>query len=130
MSTPIELYKDGKEEERKKWEEEHKPVHDAVRIDEASMGEPWSEFGKWFVDKFYHGYSMMEVLLASQRPGGSQEMIDEMQAEIHDNTFTEFDYKTVCDAMDQMQCYADMDKEKVKAYLKLCIGKAISTENW
>ncbi len=100
----------------------------AIFIDEASMGEPWNEFGKWFVDKYYNGYSMLEVLTSTRN--GTQKDIDKMQDEIFDNPLKEFDYQTVCNAMDSMKCHTNMDKQKVKDYLKICVGKSISTENW
>lgn len=97
-------------------------------IDEASMGEPWTEFGKWFVEKYYNGYSMIETLLMSRH--GGQEKVDEMQSAILDSVFTETDYEAVCIALEKMQTKADLDKEKLKEYLKKCIGNHISTENW
>lgn len=130
LSTPDSMFGVGGKETDwdaiNKWHEEHKPVHEAVFIDEASMGESWHEFGKWFVDHFYNGHGMIAVLTLAK----TQEEIDKMQNEIFDKPLTFFDYKMICEAMDQMECHEKMDKGKVKDYLNKCIGKSISTENW
>lgn len=100
----------------------------AICIDEASMGEPWTEFGKWFVEKYYNGYSMLETLVMTRN--GSQDDVDKMQSAILDTKFTEVDYEAVCIALEKMQTKPDLNKEKLKEYLKKCIGNSISTENW
>lgn len=100
----------------------------AIFIDEASMGEPHNEFGKWFVNKYYNGYSMIETLVLSKNE--SQEKVDELQNKIFDNPLTTVDYENICNAVDKMKCHKDMNKNTFKKYIKSCIGKSISTENW
>jgi len=107
--------------------ERRKPKREACFIDEASMGDPWNEFGKWFVQRYNnHAYD----LLATVAFAHNQEQVDKMSHEVGDLTFTESDYKAVEDALKTMQVHQNLDKEKVLEYLKDTIGLHIATENW
>lgn len=99
-----------------------KPQKEAMFIDEASMGESWSEFGKWFVERYYQGMTMVEkVMIAGS---GIQEET------FMGREFLETDFESIKIALKNLKTHKDFDKSKVLAYLQECIGKHISTENW
>lgn len=88
----------------------------AVFIDECSMGEPWSDFGKWFQERFCKGPSMLEQVMGKKD---------------HDwMVLSEQDIISIKDALGKMKTHKDIDKDKLIKYLESHIGKHISTENW
>lgn len=91
------------------------PEHQAYMIDEASMGDPWTEFGNWFVSRYCKAPGIFEQLAG---------VTD------HNYTlFTETDYAAVEDALQSMT-HSIEDTKKFMLYMKNLIGKHISTENW
>jgi len=132
MMIPTEFYKKSDEMDKdafdKLLEEEHKkrkPVVEAVCIDEASMGDPWTSFGSWFVDRFYSGPSMAESIMVATS-GGDQHSLELFRGQV----FSQADFEAVKKQMDETG-YADSEKAPmVLEYLQKCIGKQISTENW
>ena len=88
----------------------------AFFIDEASMGEPWHEFGRWFMSRFCTAPSMFDQL-----------------AGIKDHDFTcvtQTDFFAVRHALKNMECHENLDKKKLIDFVRAHIGKHISTENW
>ena len=88
---------------------------DAYQIDETSMGEPWTEFGKWFGSRFCKAPGILEQLHGITGHKWS--------------IFTEVDYKEVEKALIKME-NTIKDKKEFLVYMKKLIGKNISTENW
>lgn len=89
---------------------------DAFFIDETSMGEPWSDFGKWFGGRYCGAPGVMQ-----QRAGIRE----------HDYIeFTEADFAGVEKALSEMDTHKNLDKLSLLDYLRDHIGKHISTENW
>lgn len=101
--------------------EDRKPTKDAVFIDEASMGEPWSEFGKWFVERYYQGMTMVEQIMTAGHV---------KQESFMGREYTETDFESVKIALKKMTTHKNLDESKVLTYLQDCIGKHVSTENW
>ena len=88
----------------------------AFFIDETSMGEPWSDFGKWFGRRY------------CREPG----ILDKL-AGIKEHNYIELtgaDFKGIEKALEEMSIHKDLDKDKLLNYIKKHIGKHISTENW
>lgn len=88
----------------------------AVFVDECSMGQPSSEFGDWFADRYCGIPTIIEQMYG--------------HCETSFRVFTEEDHVAVELAMKNRRCHQDMDKVKVMKYLKEHIGKEIATENW
>lgn len=87
---------------------------DAFWIDECSMGDPWTEFGKWFGERYCKSASILEQLQGFEGH--------------HWLTLTEPDYNSIKEALSTMK--NDVDTNKLLIYIKEHIGKQISTENW
>ena len=88
----------------------------AFFVDETSMGEPWSEFGKWFI----------------QRYRGAPDILQQMNG-IKDHTYIELtsaDMDGIVTAVGTMGCHEDLEEQMFFEYIKEHIGKHISTENW
>lgn len=84
----------------------------AVHIDETSMGEPWTEFGKWFGERYCKAPGILEQM------HGIKE---------HDYIlFTQEDADACKHALERME-HTDYVKPEVFDAL---VGKHISTENW
>ncbi len=108
-------------------QEKIKPKREAFKIDEASMGDPWTEFGKWFVERFNnHVYGLADVLMMAK----NQDDINRMQHEVGSQIFTEADYLSVEKALETMVKRPDLNKQEALDYLKGSIGLHIATENW
>lgn len=127
MNPSFEVVEKTPVEERTALYEKHKPEIPAFQIDEASMGDPWNDFGKWFVQRYYDGPSMLESILTVQR-GMPQEQSREMLS-FKSGEFSQTDLEGIKIALKQKKSY-DFDHKKLIEYLEKCIGKHISTENW
>lgn len=88
----------------------------AFFVDECSMGDPWSKFGKWFQERYCKGPSMLQQLAGIN--------------EHHYMELTEIDVTGIMTALTKMKSHKNLDIPKLKVYLKEHIGKHISTENW
>jgi len=93
-----------------------KGMDKALFIDEASMGEPHSAFGKWFVKRYCTASSMIEQLQGIK--------------EHRYMLFTSSDLKGIEDAIDKLETHKKLDKSNVIQWLQDHISKHISTENW
>ena len=84
----------------------------AVFIDEASMGEAWTEFGRWFQDRYCRAPGLFEQLYGLTE---------------HDYTlFTQADLDAVKTALETMEHHPEISLADFKPF----VGKHISTENW
>jgi hypothetical protein len=88
----------------------------AVFIDETSMGEPHSEFGKWFQERYCGAPDIFAQLAGIKEHSFS--------------TLVVADTISIEKAIDTMTCHESMDKAAVKEYIRLHVGCGISTENW
>ena len=84
----------------------------AIQIDETSMGEPWTEFGKWFGQRY------------CKAPGLAEQMMG-----IKEHDFVEFTPE------DALACKAALERMEHADYVEPSafdglVGKHISTENW
>lgn len=90
-------------------------------IDECSMGEPLSEFGRWFNDRF------------SGFPSMAEQMLDPRSENVNTHNFTlvtDSDCVAVSYALSQMKYHIKLDKTELVNYMTNHRGKHISTENW
>ena len=87
----------------------------AFCIDEASMGEPWTEFGKWFISRFCKAPDLIQILTG--------------RTEHNWTLFTKVDFTAIKEALNNME-HAIKDEKKFLLYMKNLVGKHISTENW
>ena len=106
------------------------PVETAICIGEASMGDPGekNEFANWFISRYYSGMTMLEELSAR---GLTKELKDDML--FQHEAFNETDLVACEHALKNMECpyvKEDWRMKDLLEYLKKCIGKHISTENW
>ena len=85
------------------------------QIDETSMGEPWTEFGKWFGQRFCKAPGILDQLHGLKEHRWA--------------VFTQPDYTAVLEALKTMDHTIENEREFQEYMLKL-IGKHISTENW
>jgi hypothetical protein len=88
----------------------------AVFIDETSMGEPSSNFGMWFAERYCGAPTVCDQLLGVR--------------EHRFSTLVVADTLSINNAIDTMGCHESMDKAAVKEYIRLHVGCGISTENW
>lgn len=132
IGVPSEFYRQSDTMETEEWlkilkveKNKRKPVVKAQFLDEASGGEPWGSFTKWFVDEFYAGPSMMETIFVATR-GGDTSKLQQFQEKV----FTTENFEEVKRKMDETG-YADgQNTPEVLEFLQKCIGNHISTENW
>ena len=85
-------------------------------IDETSGGEPWSEFGKWFVQRYCGAPGFLETMA-----GDTEHNFIKLE---------NADYQGIKVALQEMKTHEHLNKEKFLEYIKSHIGKHISTENW
>jgi hypothetical protein len=88
----------------------------AFFVDETSMGEPWSEFGKWFAGRFCGAPSMFDQMAGYKEHAFTR--------------ITQSDCVGVEHAIVSMQCHDNLNKGELIFFLRNHIGKHISTENW
>lgn len=89
---------------------------DAFFVDETSMGEPWSEFGKWFQSRFCKAPTIMDRLAGMREHRYAK--------------FTNTDLESVKNALNEMDTHEDLENESLIRFLKDRIDKHLSTENW
>lgn len=119
-----------------RWEKEpnKEPKVHAFRIDEASMGEPHSQFGEWFVTRFCKHANLAEQIVGIKGQHwelgkfgkGELEEVKQKIKYLEGNPKTESDkpfFKEDC--IDKKE-----RRNELLVYLQKCIGKHISTENW
>jgi hypothetical protein len=88
----------------------------AFLIDETSMGDPHTEFGKWFQERYSGAPSMADKICGLR--------------EHNYKTLTGSDLVAIKDALKNMKFREGLNKIKLLEYLQEHIGKHISTENW
>lgn len=88
----------------------------AFLIDETSMGEPWTEFGQWFGERYCGAPGILEQLHGIK---GHRYI-----------KLTDTDIKAILDAFDSMEHRETLTKEDLKKFLEEHKDKHISTENW
>lgn len=89
---------------------------DTIKIDEASMGMPFSEFGRWFCERF------------SGAPSVAEQMIGVSE---HDYTrLVEADMVSIGYALATMDVDDTVDRDALLTYLWSRVGHHISVENW
>ena len=89
---------------------------DAIVIDETSMGEPWTNFGKAIQSRFCKPPTITEQIRG-----------------VTDHKYTKFNknhLKIVKNNLEKMESHEHLNKDKLIQYLEGLIGKHISTENW
>lgn len=86
----------------------------AFKIDETSLGEPWTKFGKWFAARYCGAPTMLE-----QMAGVKEHRYIEL---------TLVGVAAIKKALDNMD-HGCNDKDLIQ-YLENHVGKHISTENW
>lgn len=91
---------------------EGKGYEEAIQIDETSMGEPWTEFGKWFGERYCKAMGILEQMHGMK----GHNYIE----------FTKEDAEAAKAALARMEHRKDIDPEVFDSL----IGKHISTENW
>lgn len=95
---------------------EGKNSNDAFFIDETSMGEPWTAFGKWFGQRYCRAPSILEQIV-----GDSTHKYLEL---------TRADYEAIKAASEDMEMHHGVAMDKLLPFIETHIGKHISTENW
>jgi len=90
----------------------------AFFIDECSMGDPLSEFGKWFQSRFCGSPSMGDQLIGINPRDHIFSVI------------TKADVFGVKAALEDMACHPNLKKQELLNCLTTHIGKHVSTENW
>jgi hypothetical protein len=88
----------------------------AFQIDETSMGEPWTEFGKWFGERYCGAPGILEQLHG-----------------ISSHTYvklTDVDIDAILKAFDSMEHRESLTRDKLEKFLNEHKDKHISTENW
>ena len=85
-------------------------------IDETSMGEPWSEFGKWFGERYCKAPNILEQLSGITAHGYVR--------------ITEEEREAIFKAVDTMETHKGLNVSDFKEYISKHVGKHISTENW
>jgi len=91
------------------------PDKQAFCIDEASMGQPYTDFGRWFVARYCKAPGIMEILAG--------------QTEHHWTLFRKIDLAAIKLSLEELNHNIE-DTDKFLAYMKNLVGKHISTENW
>jgi len=132
QSIPSEFFRQCDKMDSKDWlktleleTKKRNTIVDAVCIDEASMSEPWTPFGKWFVDRYYAGPSMMESIMIAQR-GSNHDSLELFRSVV----FTQEDFDAVKKQMKETGYDESKNASTILEYLQKCIGNHISTENW
>lgn len=97
------------EEEDSHYEGQH--TDKAICIDETSMGEPWTEFGKWFGERYSKDMTIMEQIAGMK----GHNFIE----------FTPEDAKACKAAFKRLQ-----HTDGLEIDFDSLVGKHISTENW
>jgi len=88
----------------------------ALFVDECSMGEPWSAFGKWFGTRYCGAPGFAEQLMGIKE---------------HDwIELTKADISAIKIAANEYEFHKDMDMPALLKYVSDHLGKCISTENW
>ena len=85
-------------------------------IDETSMGEPWTEFGKWFGERYCRAPSIMDQIAGMK--------------EHRYIKLTQADYDAIKTASESMGVHHGIALDKLLPFMENHIGKHISTENW
>ena len=88
----------------------------AFFVDETSMGEPWSDFGKWFVVRYSGAPGILE-----QIAGMKEHNYREIQ---------EADILAVKQAVKDNSIHEALNVKGLIEYLRSHLGKNISTEGW
>lgn len=91
-------------------------IESAIFVDETTMGEPTTEFGRWFQSRFCGAPSTAEQVFGN--------------GEHKFTLVTTADIAGVKAALKKMTCHPSLDKEAALAYMKAHVGLHISTENW
>lgn len=95
---------------------EGKNTEKAFHIDETSMGEPWTEFGKWFGERYCGAPGILEQLHGIKGHAFK--------------TFVETDVAAILAAFDSMEHRDSLERGELETFLRSQVGKHISTENW
>lgn len=91
---------------------EGKGTGKAMLIDETSMGEPWTEFGKWFQERYSGAPGMLEQLHG-----------------INEHNYIEFTKEDATAAKAALKRLEHREGIRPALFDRL-VGKHISTENW
>ena len=88
----------------------------AFFVDECSGGMPWTEFGKWFGERWCGSPSIIEQMHGMKGH--------------HYKKLTKEDLEAIKLALEKKGTHERLNKEKMMKYLEKHIDKGISTENW
>ena len=88
----------------------------AFFIDETSVGEPLTEFGRWFADRFCGSPGIADQLMGIKEHRYTQ--------------LTKINKELIIKAMEEMETHNGLNKDEFVQFIESHIGKHISTENW
>jgi len=88
----------------------------AIFVDECHMGDPSTDFGKWFQTRYCGMPSIIEQMHGYKETDWLE--------------LTKADVVGIEEAIGTYPSHEKMDAENILSYLKWHVGRHISTENW
>lgn len=88
----------------------------AFFVDECSMGEPYTEFGKWFDERYCRGPSMMDQMRGIKEHNWLK--------------LTGGDVAAILWAAGNLKTHDKLNVKELHEYITAHVDKHISTENW